>query len=110
MIAGAGVVRSAESLGTAGRGIRAIAAQVGGVPVDRAHGELANLVTASKSVLTSATVRCETRGAHARSDYPEAADGWRRRIVHTADGVALLDMPGPDPEHHRRSDPGSSDR
>ena len=61
-----------------------------GVPVDRAHGELANLVTASKSVLASATVRCATRGAHARSDYPEAAETWRRRIVHTADGVALL--------------------
>jgi len=110
MIAGAGVVRSAESLRTAGHGVRAIAAQVGGVPVDRAHGELANLVTASKSVLTSAAVRTETRGAHARSDFPEAAEGWRRRIVHTADGVVLLDMPRPDPEHHRRSDPDTSDR
>jgi L-aspartate oxidase len=110
MIAGAGVVRSAESLRTAGLGVRAIAAQVGGVPADRAHGELANLVSASKSVLTSAAVRCETRGAHARSDFPEAADGWRRRIVHTADGVVLLDMPRPDTEHRRRSAPDASDR
>ena len=105
MIAGAGVVRSAESLETAGHGVRAIAGQVGGVPADRAHGELANLVTASKSVLSSATVRCETRGAHARSDFPEAAEAWRRRIVHTADGVVLLDMPRPDPEPGDRPAP-----
>ncbi len=110
MIAGAGVVRSAESLETAGRGIRAIARQVGGVPADRAHGELANLVTASTSLLSSATVRCETRGAHARSDFPETAEAWRRRIVHTGDGVVLLDMPPADPERGDRSDPDVSDR
>ena len=75
MIAGAGVVRSAESLEAAGRAVRAIAGAGRWRPADRAHGELANLVTASTSVLSSATVRCETRGAHARSDFPEAADG-----------------------------------
>jgi len=50
-------------------------------PLDRARGELANLVTAATSVLASATLRTETRGAHARSDFPHASDAWRCRIV-----------------------------
>jgi L-aspartate oxidase len=107
MITGAGVVRSAESLDAAAAAVLGIADQVGnGVPPDRAHGELANLVTAATSVLSSASVRCETRGAHARSDFPVAADRWRRRIVHTSDGAALLDVPRPpDPDHRRRPEP-----
>ncbi|HEY5110631.1 MAG TPA: hypothetical protein VII96_13570, partial [Acidimicrobiales bacterium] len=44
-------------------------------------GELVNLVTAATSVLASATLRTETRGAHARSDYPHLVDAWRCRIV-----------------------------
>jgi len=103
MIEGAGVVRSAESLNAAGGAVQAIAAAVGpGTPMDRAHGEVVNLVTAATSVLSSATVRCETRGAHARSDYPETSERWRRRIVHTGDGVAVHHGPPPsDPDHRR---------
>jgi aspartate oxidase len=63
-------------------------------PVDRAHGEVANLITAATSVLRAATVRCETRGAHARSDHPEPSELWRHRIVHDAEGVAVLHGPG----------------
>jgi L-aspartate oxidase len=96
MIEGAGVVRSAESLDAAGRAIDEVAAAVSpGTPRDRAHGELANLATAAGSVLRSAQIRRETRGAHARSDHPDASDQWRRRIVHTGDGVALLAGPPP---------------
>jgi L-aspartate oxidase len=91
MIEGVGVVRSAGSLATAAAAVDAIDAVTGsGTPVDRAHGELANLVTAAKSVLRAATVRCETRGAHARSDFPEASEHWRRRIVHVDQGIGLL--------------------
>ena len=96
MIEGAGVVRSASSLAAAGATVEALGAEMAAAgPSDRAHGELANLVTAAASVLRSATVRCETRGAHARSDHPDADDRWRRRIVHDAGGVAVL--AGPDP-------------
>jgi L-aspartate oxidase len=91
MIEGAGVVRSRESLARAGAAIDAIGAAIGsGPPVDRAHGELCNLVTAAGSVLRSATVRCETRGAHARSDFPEPSEEWRRRIVHSGAGMAVF--------------------
>jgi L-aspartate oxidase len=83
MTDGAGVVRSADSLARAGRTVATIAAVVGSAtPVDRAHGELANLVTAARSILESATLRQETRGAHARSDFPLTSDAWRCRIVH----------------------------
>ncbi len=83
MTDGAGVVRSAGSLARADATVRELAEEAGdGVPVDRDWGELANLVTAASSVLAAATLRTETRGAHARSDYPEASDAWRCRIVH----------------------------
>ena len=91
MIEGVGVVRSADSLVAAGSSVDAIDAVTGsGTPVDRAHGELVNLVTAAKSVLRAAAVRCETRGAHARSDFPEASEHWRRRIVHADQAFGLL--------------------
>jgi L-aspartate oxidase len=102
MTEGAGVVRSAASLGRAAAGVAAMAAAVGaGDPVDRAHGELANLVTAAHSVLSAATLRSETRGAHARSDFPESDDHWRRRIVHTGGTVAVIAGPSAGPGHGR---------
>ena len=83
MTDGAGVVRSADSMARAGRTVATIAAVAGSTtPADRAHGELANLVTAARSILESGTLREETRGAHARSDFPLPSDTWRRRIVH----------------------------
>jgi L-aspartate oxidase len=82
MTEGAGVVRSAGSLARAGVTVAALAEALGrGAPTDRASGELVNLVTAATSMLASATLRTETRGAHARSDYPHLVDAWRCRIV-----------------------------
>jgi L-aspartate oxidase len=102
MIEGAGVVRSAGSLAAAGTSLETLAAEMGeGTPADRAHGELANLVTAAASLLRSATVRRETRGAHARRDHPEASGRWRRRIVHDAGGVAVLAGPPAPPRAGR---------
>ena len=90
MFDGAGVVRDAESLDRAATVIGSVAATVGpGTPSDRAHGELANLVTAAEALLQSATVRTESRGAHARADFPEASDRWRRRILHTGGRVIV---------------------
>jgi L-aspartate oxidase len=91
MFDGAGVVRTAASLDEARRVVEAIGvSDPGGTPSDRAHGELANLVTAAGALLDAATLRTETRGAHARSDFPEASDRWRRRIVHQGGRVGVL--------------------
>jgi succinate dehydrogenase/fumarate reductase flavoprotein subunit len=83
MTDGAGVVRSSGSLAHAGRVVAAVADAVAARPADRAGGELANLLTAARSVLASATMRVETRGAHARSDFPQMSEAWRCRIVHS---------------------------
>ena len=92
MTDGAGVVRSASSLARAGGTVAAVAEALGsGMPIDRARGELANLVTATTSVLASATLRAETRGAHARSDFPELSAAWQCRIVDGGpDGTTVL--------------------
>ncbi|HUY65540.1 MAG TPA: FAD-binding protein [Acidimicrobiales bacterium] len=90
MFDGAGVVRDARSLDRAAAVIGSVGAAVGtGTPPDRAHGELANLVTAAEALLQSATIRTESRGAHARADFPETSDRWRRRILHTRGRVIV---------------------
>ncbi len=101
MIEGAGVVRSAASLESARVAVSDMAGVVGtAAPVDRAHGELLNLLTVAERVLTAATLRCETRGAHARSDYPAAADRWRTRIVHGPNGTTVLEGLLPSDDRH----------
>jgi L-aspartate oxidase len=96
MIEGAGVVRSADSLAGAAASVAEVGATLGtsmGPPGRRDHGELANLVTAAQALLAAATLRTETRGAHARSDFPATDDAWRRRLVHSGDRVAVLTGP-----------------
>ncbi len=81
MTRGAGVVRSAESLG----GARAVLDEVAGALGDPGGsvraGELANLLQVADALLVSALERNESRGAHARSEYPETDPAWRRRLV-----------------------------
>jgi L-aspartate oxidase len=98
MTDGAGVVRSAASLARAAQVVAAVGAVLASIPTDRPAGELANLLTAARSVLTSATLRTETRGAHARSDHPETSDAWRLRIVHGPDGATSLAAATGDPQ------------
>jgi len=95
MIEGAGVLRSPASLAAAAGEIGDVARQLSalsatggagraGAGGGRAQGELANLVTVSGALLGAAYVREETRGAHARRDFPEARPQWRCRLVHRA--------------------------
>ncbi len=94
MTEGAGVVRSADSLRSAGDVVAQVAAALdGSTPSDRAGGELVNLVTAARSVLASAALRTETRGAHARSDFPELSDRWRCRIVTVGSELGTVPVP-----------------
>ena len=79
MTEGAGVVRSARLAGLGRRHRRRPwpRSWATPTPADRAHGELANLVTAARSLLRSATVRHETRGR----PRPERLPGGVRRLA-----------------------------
>jgi len=111
MTEGAGVVRSAGSLARAEATVAAVhAAAPADGPGDRAEGELANLVTAARSVLAAAAARTETRGAHARSDFPELSSGWRRRIVHLDGSTALTPLQHPAAGEAGRGPEGPDER
>ncbi|HET9442084.1 MAG TPA: L-aspartate oxidase [Acidimicrobiales bacterium] len=73
MTEGAGVLRSAESL------VRTAAVLAGLGSGD--DPELDNLVVTGRALLAAATARMESRGAHARSDFPEADPGFAHRLV-----------------------------
>jgi L-aspartate oxidase len=84
MTEGAGVLRSAASLADATAVVDGIGTAV---PANAEEGELANLAALARALLSSATVRAETRGAHARVEHPGADPSWRCRIVHGDTGV-----------------------
>ncbi len=84
MTRGAGVVRSAESLAGARAVLEEIAGVLGGRAGSVADGELVNLLQLADALLASALARTESRGAHARREYPETDPAWRRRLVHGA--------------------------
>ncbi|HVC70088.1 MAG TPA: L-aspartate oxidase [Acidimicrobiales bacterium] len=81
MTEGAGVLRSTESLATAAEEV-GDAAAAAGCPPGRAAGEVANLAAVATALLRAADARVETRGAHARIEYPDPRPQWRRRLVH----------------------------
>ncbi|MBV8463932.1 MAG: FAD-binding protein [Acidimicrobiales bacterium] len=86
MTEGAGVLRSASSLAVARAEVRAVGDCLERTTGDPATGELRNLVTAAEALLLASDRRQETRGAHARRDWPETVAQWRRRIVHLGVG------------------------
>ena len=58
------------------------AAVLGDAAASVAAGELSNLLRLADALLASASARTESRGAHARREFPESAPEWRRRLVH----------------------------
>lgn len=82
MTDGAGVVRSSESLERAALCVAEVRDGIRGVAPSRESGELANIADLAMAMLRAAAVRTETRGAHARSDYPETLERWRTRLLH----------------------------
>jgi L-aspartate oxidase len=91
MTAGAGVLRSADSLreteqrvaGLAGVAASPASAASAESPDETtvARFELDNLLTCARALLAAALARQESRGAHSRSDFPETSPAFRRRIV-----------------------------
>jgi L-aspartate oxidase len=85
MTAEAGVLRSATSLGLAAEAASRAAAVAdlgdGTGTDDAAAHELRNLAAVAAALAAGALARGESRGAHARSDCPEASDDHRVRYV-----------------------------
>jgi len=76
----AGMVRDAGGLSRAKAILSAWDASLP-APTDRESQELTDLVLCSRLVAEAALLREESRGAHYRSDFPEARDEWRRHLV-----------------------------
>jgi L-aspartate oxidase len=84
MTRGAGVVRSAQSLGGARAAVDELADVLGDPDGSVRAGELANLLQLADALLVSAELRTESRGAHFRREYPDTDPAWRRRLVYGA--------------------------
>ena len=82
MSANVGATRTADGLSDAAERIAGFSSAV---PTDHAsvpRMEFYNLVTVSALIVQSASIREESRGVHARLDFPERDDErWRGRIV-----------------------------
>jgi L-aspartate oxidase len=87
MTAGAGVLRSEETLEATAAALTALGDNVSGRPRP-ATWEATNLLTVAAAVTAAAHRRRETRGSHWREDHPEADDAWlgHLRLSISSDG------------------------
>jgi len=81
MTSGSGVLRSAESLGRTDDVVATVARSAAAGHDDAATWEVRNLVEVARAVIAAATVREESRGAHTRTDFPDADRAFRTRLV-----------------------------
>jgi L-aspartate oxidase len=86
MTAGAGVLRSADSLAAAAASLGRIGAGNSVVEPCVEAWEATNLHTVANALVAGARLRAETRGCHWREDYPETSPVWRGHLV-----TSLLD-------------------
>ncbi|MBA2607456.1 MAG: hypothetical protein H0U92_00785, partial [Actinobacteria bacterium] len=80
MSAGAGVLRSAESLAATDKELMSLQAAIPSYTRDD-ELELNNLFTVAYALLDAAMARQESRGAHTRTDYAETSPDFRCRLV-----------------------------
>jgi L-aspartate oxidase len=81
MTAGAGVLRDADSLAATAALVEGLADGIPSPAVGPRLCELANLVEVARALLTAASLRTESRGAHTREDHPDTDPAQRHRIV-----------------------------
>jgi L-aspartate oxidase len=82
MTEGAGVLRSRDSLDRAQSRVQDAAASLEQSGTRRADvEEVSNLATVANAVVAAALAREESRGAHARTDFPDPRDRFRARLV-----------------------------
>lgn len=100
-----GLVRDADGLATANRRLAELNQRFEALDTERpsanddggeprfedvvAWGEVRNMLNIARLVTVAAARRCESRGAHFRSDYPAADDGWALRQMLTLDDLRL---------------------
>ena len=84
MSAGAGVLRSRDSLLKATKDLAQIGEMGSTQPCVEAW-ETTNLYHLALAIVRSALLREETRGSHWREDFPESLDAWRKHIVQHMD-------------------------
>lgn len=82
---GAGLVRDAHGLKTAGKQLNVLARQLD-ISDNTDHDkrelhQLRNLITVGSLLVDSAILRKESRGGHFRSDFPQTDPSWQRRIT-----------------------------
>ena len=90
MTAGAGAVRSAQSLRSTAAALRDLALAATSTESGPASWETTNLLHIGQVLTLAATLREETRGGHVRSDHPDQVDPrWRGHtlIVRGVDGT-----------------------
>jgi succinate dehydrogenase / fumarate reductase flavoprotein subunit/fumarate reductase flavoprotein subunit len=99
-----GVVRSAEGLKQAQADLESLKEDLTTVRISSAREfnvgwneylDLQNQITVAESMIESAIVRTETRGSHARSDFPQSDHAnWLRYIVYkkTACGKSEISL------------------
>lgn len=76
----AGIVRNANGLMIARKELAAWA-QVVSEPADRREYELNNRLLLGRLLVEAALAREESRGAHARADFPAVSEQWRCHLV-----------------------------
>jgi L-aspartate oxidase len=93
----ASVERDATGLREAADSIHSFAAYVMPHQFDTVEGwELQNLLITASCIVDAALARCESRGVHFRSDFPEPDDeNWRRHLTVQVDVAGGHPRPGP---------------
>jgi len=76
----AGIIRSKDRLEEVAATLAAWHKTLG-EPTDRPYYELCNMVLAGRLLVEAALTREESRGAHFRTDFPEASPEWEKHIV-----------------------------
>ena len=88
MTAGAGVLRTGESLRVTADALAAVSPEESPRCVET--WEATNLHTVASALVAGAALRAETRGCHWREDHPEAADEWLGHVVTTMNSAGML--------------------
>ncbi|RVT96095.1 FAD-binding protein [Rhodovarius crocodyli] len=104
----AGPFRDAAGLARAAAAIAEIRAETGdlppgapGMPFDLARldwFDLRQMLLVADSIVTAASARTESRGAHQRTDYPETSEDWRLNLLLSGDenGLSLTRISVPE--------------